>query len=88
MTLRLSILRALERCASCALDTDEERDVVADAVLAELRMHPDAHLIRSVFTNAPTGGARLCVMRALGVKRESRVLSAAARLAQMEDVVE
>ncbi|HVK89053.1 MAG TPA: hypothetical protein VM513_33260 [Kofleriaceae bacterium] len=86
MTLRLSILRALERCSSAALDNDEERDVVADAVLAELRMHPDAHLIRSVFTNAPTGGGKLIVMRTIGGKRESLVLSAAARLAQCDEV--
>jgi hypothetical protein len=86
VTLRLSILRALERCSSAALDNDEERDVVADAVLAELRMHPDAHLIRSVFTNAPTGGGKLIVMRTIGGKRESLVLSAAARLAQCDEV--
>jgi hypothetical protein len=88
VTLRAAIMAALERRASHALDSDEEREAVVTEVLSALAHHPDAVLIRRAFEHAPTGGGRLVVMRGLGGKRESLVLSAAARLAQMEGVVE
>jgi hypothetical protein len=88
MSLREAILAALERRASHALDSDEEREAVASEVLSALAHHPDAVLIRLAFEHAPTGGMRLSAMRGLGGKRESLVLSAAARLAQMSGVVE
>jgi hypothetical protein len=87
MTLRRAIERALERCSSSCLDNVAERAVVADAVLAELAMHPDAVAIRQAFAHAPTGGGKLVVMRGVGGKREADLLSAAARLAQCDEVI-
>ena len=88
LALRSIIERALQRCSSCCLDNDEERRVVADAVLAAIANTADAHLIRQAFSNAPTGGTKLIAMRGLGGKREADVLNAAARLAQCTEVVE
>lgn len=87
MTLRETIARALERCASLCLDETAERAVVADAVLYALAQHPDAQLIRREFAAAPTGGGKLVVTRGIGGKREAELLSAAARLAQCDEVI-
>jgi hypothetical protein len=78
--MRDTVLRALERCSSCALDTDEERGVVADAVLAALRAAPDAVLIRRLFENAATPGTRIAVVASDG-KRLSAAIESAVKLA-------
>jgi hypothetical protein len=80
--MREVVLRALERCASMGLDTDEERGVVADAVLSALAATPEAHLIRTELANARSSAGYLVVTRAIGGAREGRLLEAAARLAQ------
>jgi hypothetical protein len=82
--MRDTVLRALERCSSCALDTDEERGVVADAVLAALRASPDACLVRRELEAAKSGAGALAVTRGIGGKREAELLCAAARLAGMD----
>ena len=88
MTLRDAIMAALERRASHALDSDEEREAVVTEVLSALAHHPDAVALRQAFAHAPTGGTKLIVMRGVGGRREAELLNAAARLAQCTEVVE
>jgi len=88
MSIRETILHALERCHGLCMDDEWDRENAAEVIADCLYHHPDAQLIRSAFANAPTGGMRLSAMRGLGGQRESLVLSAAARMAGMDGVTE
>jgi hypothetical protein len=79
--LEAIVLAALERRASHALDTDEERRAVAADVAAAIVASPDARRLREFFANAETSGTRLIALVASNGRVQSEVIDAAVRLA-------
>lgn len=80
-SLRATVEQALESCSSMCLDTEEERGLVASAVIDALFARPEAQALRSAFAAAPTQVGKLVVMREAGGWTEGELLGAAARLA-------
>lgn len=79
--MRERVARVLAQHSSLCLDTEEERGVLVDALVASMHEHVDAWRIREFFSDAPTTGARVATLAASHGKVWGEVLDAACRLA-------
>jgi hypothetical protein len=78
---REAILAVLELCNGLCCDSAEDREAIADALLASLRRQRDALLIRCFFAASPTDGTRLIAFAERRGNEQSEILEAAWRLA-------